>query len=1147
MTEDIDRLEEFFRTFYEGELLVAASAGKRSVIIDFNMLDKFDPDLADRLLGAPEQMIETARSAMAAIDTPQGPVNVEIRFKNLPVSNNVRIRNLRSEHIGKFISIDGVVRRASEVLPEITVATFQCPSCTKMIDVVQKERIVHGPTSCDGCGYKGKMEMVGHKLFDSRWLSVEEPFDIATAEKQGSIRIYLKNDLTDPEMQRKCDPGSRLTVNGTVKELKRMVKGGMRTQMEIYMDANFIEPTEIEWEEVMINEADVENIKALAADPEIYDKIVDSIAPSIYGLREVKEAIAHQLFGGVRRTAADGSKLRGDIHILLVGDPAVGKSVSASSSLFYRSLSGVGKASIGPLVDMHLEKSMVHLDGGAEVTLNTGGMQVLALDPRTHKTGWAPVTALIRHRSPEHLYKITTRSGRQVTGTEDHSFLTLDSDGEIISLQGGKLKEGMHLPVPLGMHAEAVKEIDISRYFEKRTNARVIKTKIALDKGFGFFLGLFLAEGSLTKGTVYIDSISAELKGKVAEWLESVDINSKTLPERIHASSRSFCKFLETECYFGEKIGSGKGSGARRKCVPDFAYFAPKEFVSGLLSGLFSGDGYFTDNRKCKYKSRLMVGLSTTSKNLAEGALELLTGAGIFAKVREKNYSYNGEKRKCWEILMTGPAVEAFNERIGIVGKKPKSARVSQKDELDSLPCGNILYSIVKELGYSKRLVEDSESRRSFAAMMRTVRARNRIGRRRLERVCSRLKGEAEKQDNGKAKEMLAKLEKILASNVVWDPIVRIEKVKPESDYVYDLSVDGKETFVANGIAVHNTQLLKLVSKAIPRGKYVSGKGVTGVGLTASVTKDEEFMGGWVLEAGAMVLCHKGMIAIDEFDKMNKDDQIAMHEAMSTQTISIAKATIVATLPSQTAVLAGANPKLSRFDIFKPITDQIDVPETLLSRFDLKYALRDVPNKEQDERIADHIMKSRIAPDSIKPSITPEFLRKYIAYARHNCSPEFTQEAAELLKKFYIDMRSLYKEQTDAIAITARQQEALVRLAEASAKIRLGDKVNLVDAQRAIKLMRYSMEQLAFDRKTGKFDIDRTEGTSSSKRNSIRIINDVIDKLEKTLGKQIPVTEIFIEAEEAGVSKADIDEILHNLRKDGRLFEPKLNHVSKAY
>ena len=112
--------------------------------------------------------------------------------------------------------------------------------------------------------------------------------------------------------------------------------------------------------------------------------------------------------------------------------------------------------------------------------------------------------------------------------------------------------------------------------------------------------------------------------------------------------------------------------------------------------------------------------------------------------------------------------------------------------------------------------------------------------------------------------------------------------------------------------------MLKLVSSVVPRGKYVSGSGVSGVGLTASVRKDE-VIGTWVLEAGALILANKSVIAIDEFDKMSKDDQIAMHEAMSVETVSIAKASIVASLPAQTSVLAGANPKLSRFDPYRAI------------------------------------------------------------------------------------------------------------------------------------------------------------------------------------------------------------------------------------
>ena len=162
------------------------------------------------------------------------------------------------------------------------------------------------------------------------------------------------------------------------------------------------------------------------------------------------------------------------------------------------------------------------------------------------------------------------------------------------------------------------------------------------------------------------------------------------------------------------------------------------------------------------------------------------------------------------------------------------------------------------------------------------------------------------------------------------------------------------------------TQLLKLVSKIVPRGRYVSGKGVSGAGLTATVMKDEEF-GGWVLEAGAIVLANKGTVCIDEFDKVSKEDLVNLHECMSTQTVSIAKATIQAVLPAQTALIAAANPKLSRFDPYKSVAEQIDIPDTLMSRFDLKFTLKDVPDKEKDLKLVDHVIKTRMNQDDEPP------------------------------------------------------------------------------------------------------------------------------------------------------------------------------------
>ncbi|HDI02714.1 MAG TPA: minichromosome maintenance protein MCM, partial [Candidatus Aenigmarchaeota archaeon] len=347
--------------------------------------------------------------------------------------------------------------------------------------------------------------------------------------------------------------------------------------------------------------------------------------------------------------------------------------------------------------------------------------------------------------------------------------------------------------------------------------------------------------------------------------------------------------------------------------------------------------------------------------------------------------------------------------------------------------------------------------------------------------------------------------------------------------------------------AAGKTQLLKLVSKLVPRGRYVSGKGTTAAGLTATVTRDEEFMGGWVLEAGAVVLSNKSIICIDEFDKMSKEDQINLHEAMSTQTVSISKATIQATLPAQTAVVAGANPKLSRFDPYRPIAEQIDIPDTLLSRFDLKFILRDIPSKERDENLVDHVIKSRLAEDEIKPAIDPEFFKKYIGYVRKNIKPKLTKEALAVCKNFFVNLRSKYAgEEGGTVPLTLRQFEALIRLAEASAKIRLSDKVEKQDAERAIRLMKESIKQLGYDPETGKIDIDRAEGgVTSAKRSKIRIVMEVIDELEKTVGKTIPIEDVISALEEEGIDEHTAENIIRELKNKGMLFEPRSGMIQK--
>ena len=662
---EVERFEEFFRQFYENDLMAAAAQGKKTLVVDFTLLDKFDPSLADKLLNDPVEIMEQARQAIMNIDLPEGSVKMEPRFKNLPEQQNIRIRNLRSEHVGKFVSIDGVVRLASEVLPQILYGVYECGDCGYKMEVKPIDRMMNPPMSCEKCGRRGRFDMIDKKLYDFRMIKIEEPFEIASGEKACQLRVFLKDDLTNPDVQRKHDPGSRIRVNGILHEQKRMVKGRMRTDMDLFLDANHIATTEIEWDEVDISEEDIATIKALAADPEVYTKIIGSIAPSIFGMDRVKEAIGMQMFSGVPHTLRDGIRIRGDIHILLLGDPSTAKS-----------------------------------------------------------------------------------------------------------------------------------------------------------------------------------------------------------------------------------------------------------------------------------------------------------------------------------------------------------------------------------------------------------------------------------------------------------------------------------------------QILKLVSKVMPRGKYVSGKGTSAAGLTATVVKDEEITGGWVLEAGAMILANKSLISIDEFDKITKDDLVALHEAMSIQTVSIAKASIIATLPAQVSVLAGANPKLSRFDNYKSVSQQTDIPETLLSRFDLKFVLKDIPDKDRDRQLAEHIVMTRLSPEKTEPILSPNFMRKYIAYSRKYCLPEMTKEAANKIAEFYVDMRA--KSTPDSLAITLRQNEAMMRLSEASAKIRLSEKVEAQDADRAISLMEYSIRELGYDAETGKIDIDRLEEkTSATQRTKIHTMLDIIDMLGKKLGVPVPKEEIIAAAEDRGVSTKDAEELLFRLRKEGFTFEPKPNFIQR--
>ena len=332
------------------------------------------------------------------------------------------------------------------------------------------------------------------------------------------------------------------------------------------------------------------------------------------------------------------------------------------------------------------------------------------------------------------------------------------------------------------------------------------------------------------------------------------------------------------------------------------------------------------------------------------------------------------------------------------------------------------------------------------------------------------------------------------------------------------------------------SQLLKYAAMIAPRGLYTSGRGSTAAGLTAAVVRDKG--GGMVLEAGALVLADMGVACIDEIDKMRPEDRVAIHEAMAQQTISIAKGGIVATLNARTSILAAANPALGRYDPYGSFTDNVNLPITILSRFDLIFVLRDEPEKERDRRIAEHIigLQSR-STATAAPPIPPDILRKYIAYARR-IKPELTPAAAKLVKDFYLQMRSIYQ-QTSTVAITARQLESLIRLAEARARAALRDYVTEEDVLDVIDLMKRSLSEVGVDVETGKPDIDVIlTGKPKSMRDKFAIVIKTIKEFQDEKG-YAEDEEVRQALRERGLTDDEINKLLTRLLSDGKVFAPK--------
>ncbi len=1205
--EQVEKFNDFIDQNYRDQINQAILTGKKFLLIDFSKLAEYDHQLADQLLDEPEETIKAFELSLENFEIDR---YLRIRFFNLPVNQKIKIKDVRSEHLGQFLIIEGIVRQASDVRPQVTSAKFECPSCGNSISILQLDAKFKEPYRCT-CGKKGRFRLLSKELVDAQRLVLEEsPDSLQGGEQPKRLSIFLKEDLVEPIMERKTTPGSKVRVNGVVKEVPILLRtGAASTKYDLMMDSNFIEPLEETFEELIIDKEEEEKIISLSKNPKIYDKFIGSIAPSIYGHADIKEALSLQLMGGVRKERKDGTWNRGDIHILLVGDPGSSKCVKGDTKVILKDGS---IKEIKYLVDENLNNFEKCDDGVFNKT--NFSLSSLGFDYRNY-TGLC--NAVWKRKAPEFLYKIITETGNEITVSPTHPMF-LTENGIVFSKRSEELKKGDFIASPrnLKLNTEFQKiDFDIER--TSAHNGTHIKIPKFCSPELARLLGYLTSETYMnyeetTGRTAFTneDKILLDDYSFLVKKIFNIEPRFKKprkgkIASELDVSSIEFLRFFE-------KIEPSLIMRAKHKQVPKIIQKSPNSIVKEFLKSYFDGEATVVEDKR-------EVKVSSASKDLIYDLKTLLLRFNIISQTHKTIACATNTKAKIkrpyWILTVSGKEVlkysskigfnssekqrklinsinnpdQTYNTNIDVIPGLPKILKSVRKklkltqfefgiprttyqhfERGDRNPSRNSLRKILTAVSerYSylisvlKKQEFDSKSLRedlytSQATLANSVNcSQTLISHYELEKIrpvqqsyineslLSLIKGIV---NDFALKQGILRLYYLAYSSIFWDKIQSVEKIKSEEEFVYDLTVDKVHNFVANNFYCHNSSLLMYMSKVAPKARYVSGKSASAAGLTGAIVKDE-FLKGWALEGGAMALANGGAIFLDELDKMDEDDTSALHEGLEQQQISFSKANIQATLLTRVSALAAANPKLGRFDPYQPIAAQINLPPALINRFDLIFPMRDIPDEKLDAKIATHILDVHGNTGNMEPDIEPSLLRKYVSYAKNKVFPKLSDVAKDEIRNFYVSIRNSGSSKDDVkpIPISARQLEALIRLSEASAKIRLSNKITKDDAKRAIRILKKCLYQVGIDPQTGKLDVDvLATGITTSQRNKIIVVREVIYEFDKNGIKTIPVNDIISVCREKGLEESVIDEVLEKMKREGEIFQPKVGFISK--